>query len=238
MSTTPPTTPPLAVTFDFGQTLCDLDTDMLSRRLAERGISLPAGRLEASVPEAWTAYDAAIRAGLGGHPWKILMTRLLAIAGADGAPVADAVDWLWTEQPAKNLWRRPIEGMIELVRELRAGGARVAVVSNSEGRLAELAHEIGWGADFVVIADSGKLGIEKPDPAIFTWTAGALGVPVRSMIHVGDSWAADVAGALAAGMRAVWFRGKGQHDLDARVARAEDAGGVRAALAAFGLALT
>jgi FMN phosphatase YigB (HAD superfamily) len=140
-----------AVTFDFGQTLCELDTALLAQRLAERGITVLAERLEAAVPDAWRAYDAAIKAGLGGHPWKTLMTRLLEGAGVGrvtpqppGGPVDSAVDWLWTEQPRRNLWRRPIPGMIELVRELRGAGVPVGVISNSEGRLAELIAEVGW----------------------------------------------------------------------------------------------
>lgn len=237
MSSPPLASRPLAVTFDFGQTLCDLDTPMLSRRLGERGLEVPAPRLSASVPEAWKAYDAAIQAGYGGHPWKILMNRLLTIAGAAEAPARDAVDWLWTEQPSQNLWRRPIEGMIELVRAIRGAGVPVAIVSNSEGRLLELAQEIGWGEDFIVVADSGKLGFEKPDPAIFEWTAKALEVPVESMVHVGDSWAADVEGALRAGMRAVWFRGQGARVLPERVARADSAAEVRSALAAWEMAI-
>lgn len=229
--------PRVAVTFDFGQTLCDLDTAMLARRLGERGIEVPAGRLEASVPEAWVAYDAAIHGGYGGHPWKILMTRLLQVAGAPERESIAAVDWLWTEQPSRNLWRQPIAGMIDIARALGRAKVPVAVLSNSEGRLAELVDELGWGAYFVVVADSGRLGIEKPDPAIFAWTAERLGVPVESMIHVGDSWAADVEGALRAGMKAVWFRGKGERALPEGVKRAEDAKGLAAALAAWGLSL-
>lgn len=225
----------LAVTFDFGQTLCDLDTSLLSRRLAERGLALEAGRLEAAVPAAWLAYDAAIAAGHGGHPWKILMARLLELAGAPPDPARAAVDWLWTEQPAHNLWRRPIEGMIELTRALRAAGVPVGVVSNSEGRLRELIEELGWSGDFLCVADSGKLGMEKPDPAIFHLAAAELGVPAGAVVHVGDSFGADVRGALGAGMRAVWFRGRGAPELPAGVRRAEDAAGLAAELRGMGL---
>ncbi len=242
--------PALAVTFDFGQTLCDLDSEMLAGRLAERGVAVSAERLEAGVTEGWRAYDAAIAAGLGGHPWKTFMTRLLEGAGVAGPattlgdarerpPTIDALcDWLWTEQPRRNLWRRPIAGMIELCRELRGAGLPVGVVSNSEGRLAELVEELGWAADFAVIADSGRLGVEKPEPPIFRCTAERLGVTVERIVHVGDSWGADVEGARRAGMRAVWFRGRAEHPLPSalppRVRRADDAEGVRAALSAWG----
>lgn len=229
----------IAVTFDFGQTLAELDSDLLARRLAERGVAIEPAAIDAAVPEAWAVYDRAIRAGEGGHPWKTLMHALLAGAGVAAAARAPAVDWLWDEQPTKNLWRRPIAGMIDVVRELGAAGVPVGVVSNSEGRLAELADELGWSALFGCIADSGKLGTEKPGREIFDWAAARLGVAVGDVVHVGDSWAADVAGALGAGARAVWFvRGGGPAPgaMDpARVRAARDAGELRAVLRAWGI---
>jgi putative hydrolase of the HAD superfamily len=125
--------------------------------------------------------------------------------------------------------------MIELVRALRGRGVPVGVVSNSEGRLAELIAEIGWGEEFLCVADSGKLGIEKPDPAIFHLAAEALGVAAAAVIHVGDSFGADVRGALGAGLQAVWFRGRGAPALPEGVRRAEDAPGLAAALREMGL---
>jgi HAD superfamily hydrolase (TIGR01509 family) len=228
-------TSPRAVTFDFGHTLCDLDAGMLSRRLGERGLAVAEDGIAAALPEAWRTYDAAIHQGLGGHPWKLLMGRLLELAGVGDEARPPAVDWLWSEQPRKNLWRRPIAGMIEIVDELLGASVPVGIISNSEGALAELVDEIGWKARFLIIADSGKLGMEKPAAPIFRWTASQLGVALEDVVHVGDSFAADVEGALAAGMRAIWFRGKAGASLSPRVRVAADAAGVRAALSAWGM---
>jgi len=186
-------------------TLAELDTGFLVRRLGERGAHVELAAVEAAVPEAWRAYDDAVRRGLSGHPWKLLMRTMLGGAGLASETLESLVDWLWDEQPRQNLWRRPIPRMIELVDELRRGGVRVAVVSNSEGKLAELIAEMGWGDRFVGVADSGRLGMEKPGREIFAWAAERLGAPLEHIVHVGDSRAADVAGALAAGMYAVWF---------------------------------
>ena len=186
-------------------TLADLDTAFLVRRVAERGTKLTLAAIDAAVPAAWRAYDDAVRRGLSGHPWKLLMRTMLEGAAVDAAALEPLVDWLWDEQPKQNLWRRPIPRMIELVDELRAAGVRVAVTSNSEGKLAELVAELGWQDRFVCVADSGKLGIEKPGREIFAWVAERLEVPLERIVHIGDSRAADVAGALAAGMYAVWF---------------------------------
>jgi putative hydrolase of the HAD superfamily len=196
---------PVAVSFDFGMTLAELDTEFLVRRLAERGTVTSLAAIDAAVPAAWRAYDDAVRRGESGHPWKLLMRTMLGGAGVGEPALEPLVDWLWDEQPRENLWRRPIPRMIELVDELRAHGVRVCVTSNSEGRLAELVDQLGWADRFVCVADSGKLGLEKPGRAIFEWVAARLGVELERIVHVGDSRSADVAGALAAGMFAVWF---------------------------------
>jgi HAD superfamily hydrolase (TIGR01509 family) len=229
---------PTAVTFDAGQTLIDLDTDMLSARVAERGALVGAGALSAALPGAWQQYNRLVQAGAR-HPWKCLMDALLTGASdalaRDEAARAAIVDWLWTEQPGRNLWRKPVPGMIELVDDLRAAGVIVAVISNSEGKLAALFDEIGWAGRFALVTDSGVLGIEKPLPGIFTWTCDRLGVSPSSVVHIGDSRAADVDGAVAIGMRAVWF-GPPAHDVgDDRVRACADAAGLRAALRGWGL---
>jgi putative hydrolase of the HAD superfamily len=135
------------------------------------------------------------------------MHSLLSSAGVKSSQIEDLVQWLWTEQPKVNLWRKPIAGMIALVRKIRAGGTPVVVISNSEGRLAQLALELGWQDDFDLIADSGVLGFAKPGAQIFEWTAEAIGVRPDQIIHIGDSWAADVEGILGVGGRALWFAG-------------------------------
>lgn len=226
---------PLAVTFDFGQTLADLDVEMLARRIAEKEVSVAGAALERGVAPAWAAYNQAVLAGLGGHPWKILMRRLLSEAAVDEGAIEGLVDWLWSEQPHKNLWRRPVPGMIEIVLDLRRAGIPVGVVSNSEGRLAELAAELGWLDHFDAFADSGKLGMEKPGRGIFDWTAARLNVPAQNIVHVGDSLAADVEGALGAGFWAVWFRGDRSRAVDPRMAVCADADELRAALSRWRL---
>jgi len=120
--------------------------------------------------------------------------------------------------------------MVALARELAARGVRVAVLSNSEGRLAELFAEIGLADAFAAIIDSGRVGIEKPDRRIFDHTLDALGATAPG-IHIGDSWPADIAGALGAGWRAIWFGRRVSPVDDPRVAIAHGADDVRAILA-------
>lgn len=231
------------VTFDYGQTLAELDTVFLAGRVAERGAHVDVARLDAECPAAWDAYNDAKRRGEQGYEaWRSFMKTLLERAGARSlsepqAEVASSlVEFLWSQQPVRNLWRRPIAGMERLVGDLRASGVRLGIVSNSEGKLRELLDEMGLGAYFPVVADSGKLGFEKPDRRIFDHVAAELDVATSDLIHVGDAWEADVEGALAVGARAVWItddpRGK---TLPPRVRACRSAEDVRSALRAWGV---
>lgn len=187
--------------------------------------------LAAAAPAAWRRYDELVDPA-GGHPWRELMATLLRGAGVGVGAIAPLVDWLWDEQPRANLWRGQIPGMVALARELAARGVRVAVLSNSEGRLAELLAEIGLADVFAAVIDSGRIGIEKPDRRIFDHTLAVLGA-TRPGIHIGDSWPADIAGALGAGWRAIWFGRRAHAVADPRVAIAHDAAEVRAVLAGW-----
>jgi putative hydrolase of the HAD superfamily len=128
--------------------------------------------------------------------------------------------------------------MMDIVRALDAAGVPQGIVSNSEGRLAELMGELGWASSFRAIADSGKLGVEKPDRRIFDWCVAQLGVAPAAVVHIGDAHAVDIDGAVAAGLRAIWFRGHPGAEDRASVATCGDAAEVRAALAAWGLPLS
>jgi len=202
----------IAVTFDYGQTLAELDTEFLARRVGERGRTVRAEDLDRAAPVAWQAYNRAKQSGdVAEGAWSAFMRTLLEGAGLprggepDGSVTSEIVAFLWSEQPTRNLWRKQISGMRELLTTLEHARTPLGVLSNSEGRLAELLEELGWAPYFSVVADSGRLGFEKPDPRIFEWTAARLGVSPASLIHVGDAWAADVEGALAVGARAIWI---------------------------------
>ncbi|MFO0617744.1 MAG: HAD family hydrolase [Polyangiaceae bacterium] len=198
-----------AVSFDFGQTLATIDVDFLAEKLTRfEALRAPRERYAAALGGAWSAYDEAVRAGLGGHPWRVFMRALLegAIDGADPRVLAEAVEFLWLDQPRSNLWRQRLPEMIQLVEELRARGVPYAILSNSEGKLRELLDEMELSPLFPIVADSGVLGVEKPDKRIFDWVSTQLGVPHAEILHIGDSLGADVMGALGAGYSAVWFR--------------------------------
>jgi putative hydrolase of the HAD superfamily len=224
-----------AVSFDFGQTLCELDYEFLRARLAERGIELDPLAARDTSAAAWALYGEKKAEGHA-LAWRSMIEVLLRGGGVSEARLSESSEWLWREQPAHNLWRRPIPGMIELVAELKTRRVPVGVISNSEGRLAELVEELGWTAHFDAIVDSGRLGIDKPHPRIFEHAARQLGVRPSELIQVGDSWEADVMGARGVQARAVWFDlTKSERPLPDGVLAAADVLETRSALRRFGV---
>lgn len=224
-----------AVTFDFGQTLAELDYEFVARRLLPHGAVFdPVKGRENSKP-AWDVYGQKKSEG---HvvAWRAMMQAQLEGGGVPSARAAELSAWLWDEQPRQNLWRKPIAGMIELTRELARARVLVGIISNSEGHLAELVEELGWSADFRVVVDSGRVGVDKPDPRIFQHAFAALEVEPPQVLHVGDAWEADVQGALGAGASAVWFDSRHrERELEGRVFGAASATELREVLARLGL---
>lgn len=86
-------------------------------------------------------------------------------------------------------------------RELLDRAPAVGIVSNFDTRLRPLLE--GLALRFDVLACSGELGVEKPDPRIFEHALRELGVPPQGALMVGDSPAHDVEAALALGCDAV-----------------------------------
>jgi putative hydrolase of the HAD superfamily len=91
--------------------------------------------------------------------------------------------------------------------ELRGRGYRIGLLSNTwwapEWHNADL--ELHGLAELLdVVAYTSALPRSKPHPSVFREVADRLGVEARTCAMVGDRTIDDVAGALGAGMRAVW----------------------------------
>ncbi|MFD0689956.1 HAD-IA family hydrolase [Actinomadura fibrosa] len=121
--------------------------------------------------------------------------------------------------------------LLGAVRRLRARGHRTALLSNSWGN--DYPGELLEGA-FDQVLISGELGMRKPQPEIFRYAAGRLGVAPGESVFV-DDLAANVAGAARAGMigvlhesRAATLRALGRYfplSSDASAAAASDRSG-------------
>jgi putative hydrolase of the HAD superfamily len=116
------------------------------------------------------------------------------------------------------LERHLIAGFIEPVRQaaganarllatLVARGFKLGVVSNGCGNVEKLCADFGYSPYLSIIVDSRRVGLYKPDPAIFRHAAEKLGAAPGEMMMVGDSFDRDVRPAKKAGMKTAWLRG-------------------------------
>jgi putative hydrolase of the HAD superfamily len=122
-------------------------------------------------------------------------------AGVPAARLVEVLDILWEAHVQRNLWSLVPDGLIDALGEVRRAGVRTVVVSNSEGMLEPLFEQLGFAGAIDAVVDSGKVGIEKPDPRIFQLALAPFGVAPERALHLGDSYATDVVGAREAGVR-------------------------------------
>jgi len=83
---------------------------------------------------------------------------------------------------------------------------KIGVVSNFYGNLDRVIADADLARSVAVIADSGRLGLYKPDVRIFAAALARLGVQPGDAVMVGDSIRKDCAPARAMGMATVWLR--------------------------------
>jgi len=81
----------------------------------------------------------------------------------------------------------------------------LAVISNADGKIADVLNRCGIADCFQQITDSGLVGYEKPHPAIFKAALHAMNVSPEQSLYVGDVFSVDYAGATRAGMQAILF---------------------------------
>lgn len=198
-----PPAPPDAVLLDAYGTLIHLDDPVgrLTRRLAEAGFPARADQVAAAFAAEVAHYRRHQDRGRDPASLRTLREecgRVLAAALPGAVPPSVA-----TEALAGSLAYRLYGDVVPALDGLRARGMRLVVVSNWDASLPGILRDLGIADRLDHVVVSALAGARKPDPAIFLRAARALGLSPARLAHVGNDPAADVAGAAAAGIRAV-----------------------------------
>jgi putative hydrolase of the HAD superfamily len=119
----------------------------------------------------------------------------------------------------------PFPGALDALAELRRRGHRLGLLTNGGARLQRAKIDRYDLAQFFdAIRVEGEVGIGKPMAAAFAGALAALGASGEPAAMIGDDLEADIAGAQAAGLEAVWVdhpgRGPGAGPRPDRVVRA------------------
>ena len=95
------------------------------------------------------------------------------------------------------------EGMLDGVAAAKRHGLKTGLLSNSWGLSGYPRERLAEIMDVIVI--SGEVGMRKPDPEIFTFTTGELGLPAEACVFV-DDHPGHLQAAQEAGMTTVLHR--------------------------------
>jgi HAD superfamily hydrolase (TIGR01549 family) len=121
-----------------------------------------------------------------------------------------------------------IDGMLELIKDLKAAGHKIGIITDG---ISEVQHRKAQtlGLDTLVdhVFASGDFGYGKPDTKFFFGAMKAAGVRAENCIMIGNNINSDVFGALASGMKAIYF---GQKPKNYKVLYAPDAKALREVL--------
>ena len=120
---------------------------------------------------------------------------------ADPGPYVDRLEALWRQAKAYAEVPRVLEAL---------DGFPRAVVSNADHAfLTDILDRNHLRFDAVITSESAQA--YKPRPRIFEAALESLRVEPKYVVHVGDSLAADVAGASRLGMKTVWVNRTNVH---------------------------
>ncbi len=209
-----------AVFFDLDSTLLDNSTGReavlhVCRQVSAMQQGLDPDRLRKTSGEVWSSYRAEMQ-----ESWVLGKTDSLAVSreawrrslelcGCSSRAVVEAAVQIHAQVTRENF--RLYEDVAETLAALKKANVRMALITNGPSDLQRSKLQIldieHW-FDAVVI--SGEIGRAKPAAAVFDRAVRQTGIRPADVWHVGDSLEADVAGARAAGLTAVWLNRTGK----------------------------
>ena len=196
-----------AILFDMGGTLDSDGQHWLDRFVAlyrSFGVTLPRETLRGAFDEAerQANLDDSIASANFDQMIELYVTWQLAHLGLTNARLKqDLISGF--SKPV----RKAAESNVPLLSELVVRGFELGVVSNGCGNVEQLCGDFGYTPFLSVIVDSGRVGIFKPDPAIFAHAVEKLGREPSEILMVGDSFDRDVRPAKQIGMKTAWLEG-------------------------------
>ena len=159
---------------DAGNTVVFLDHARLSRICRVAGFETTTDALIHAEGEAKHAQERGALlefewsefAAPSARAWGAFVATMMVSAGVPRVGVRAGVEAAWIEHGRRNLWSLVPEGLVSALDQARAAGVRIAIVSNSEGKLVTLLNDVGVLGSVDVVVDSGVVGVQKPDPRI------------------------------------------------------------------------
>lgn len=197
MTRAPISLPGRTVIFDYGEVIS------LTPSAADRAVIAALAGVAADDGPFWAAYFGhrdGLDAGTAGVAayWR-------AIGAEIGAHWDEArVHELWAADFRS--WLSVNPGTVEILSDLRAGGTRLALLSNAGPDFGSYFRHGPLGDFFAACYVSGELNLLKPHPAIYHHVLADLGIGPANAVFI-DNREANVRGAQALGVTGHVFSG-------------------------------
>ena len=187
-----------AIVFDLGGVLLDWNPRYLYRKLFDGDDAAMERFLNEVCTMEWHhAHDLGV-------PPERTATEL-----SKAHPDHQELIWAWSRR-SEEMVAGPIDGSVELLRELKAAGVPCYALTNMERETYPLRRErfpfLRWFDGTIV---SGFEGVAKPDPAIFKLLLDRFDLEPSETVLVDDS-PVNVRAARTAGMNAIEFETPGR----------------------------
>jgi putative hydrolase of the HAD superfamily len=192
-----------AIFFDVGNTLLFPDRPHILAPLQQRNLNPTLDHWHAIARKTKNEFDAILQHdGKADHSfWYLFYSHLLQDLGITDDALRN--DLVGATRVSAN-WCDILPGTRESL--LRLGQRfSLAVISNADGKIADVLERCGIVDCFRTITDSGLVGHEKPHPAIFEAALRGMNVAPEQSLYVGDMHSIDYVGATGAGMQAILF---------------------------------
>ena len=178
------------------------------KKSAEKfGVSVPVGEIAQRFSIAWErqeSLDAQNKPAFITHRRREYdRWRQIVFDVFEDLPAADKIfDDLWVHFGKPSSWQ-PLEQGCRLLETVREFGVEVAVASNFDERLLELAKHVKPLNSIEKIFASSELGWRKPAPQFFEAVESRLQKEPESLLLIGDDPRLDIAAAKAAGWKSM-----------------------------------
>jgi HAD superfamily hydrolase (TIGR01509 family) len=195
--------------FDVGNTLLFPDRSYILAPLHQRQLTPTLDQWHAIERRTKKEFDEILQHdGKADHSyWYLFYSHLLQELGVHDDALRDS---LVNATRVSANWRDIRPGTRDSL--LRLGRRYpLAVISNADGKIADVLERCGIADCFLTITDSGLVGHEKPHPAIFEAALHAMDAAPQQSLYVGDMYSVDYLGAAGAGMQAILFDVSGAH---------------------------
>lgn len=192
---------PKAVTFDIGGIIY---SDDVFKRAIYKALEELAGDIDGARFEE--IYTEHLKSQSGSLRSKLCIAFLGSLDAKEELMAKATALWKFSDADLYSDAKKCIEDM-------RAAGCAIGIVANQAATVVDSlkAHGIAPLIDFMGV--SAIVGIEKPNPEIFSKALAALNLQAGDVIHVGNRLDTDVLPAQGLGMRTAWIlRGEANPD--------------------------